>query len=66
MTDIEKDPTQFIVCEIVKNHPDSNEEEIYIRLVEIIEKLNEILDISPATYEEPILQDSSREQHEVL
>jgi len=60
MIDVEKEPTDFIVCEIVKKHPDINEEEIYIRLVEIIEKLNEILSISPPTYEEPISDSSGR------
>jgi len=58
MIGIEKDPTDFIVNEIMKNHPNINEEEIYIRLVEIIEKLNEILCVSPPTYEEPILDSS--------
>jgi hypothetical protein len=60
MRDIEKEPVDFLVCEIVKKHPDINEEEIYIRLVEIIEKLNEILNISPPTYEEPISDSSGK------
>ena len=60
MTNIEKEPTAFIVFELIKKHPDINEEEIYIRLVEIIEKLNEILSISPPTYEEPISDSSGR------